>query len=167
MVRQLQGEIISSPSSLEKRGQQFDEKGVRPTTNTTTSIRDGDREHFLLPSRPIIWVVRGVGRLRDEHNLAGRVVLEEPRVDSLNALGIPPSELAQGRCARHMLKLVIFEDTEGHGWLSRRGLMGLAGKGSYGLCREGIRLINIKLWSGHACPPKKLSERSGCNDLTE
>lgn len=47
------------------------------TSYTSTAIGDGDREHPLLPFWPVVGIIGRVGRLRDEHDLPGRVMLKE------------------------------------------------------------------------------------------
>ncbi len=83
------------------------------TSDGATAIRDGEGEHLLLPSRPVIWIVWGVRGLRYEHELAAGIVFQKPVIDALDVHLVSP-KLTQGRCSRPCSSLLSSRYTEGH-----------------------------------------------------
>lgn len=87
------------------------EKNGMPTPYTSTAIRDGDREHPLLPFGPVVRVIGRVGRLRDEHDLSGRVVLEEIGIDARDIFDADMAQLIQGRRPGDVLQMAVFDNS--------------------------------------------------------
>lgn len=80
------------------------------TSNTSTSVGKSNREHLLLPSWPIVRIVRRVRWLRNENYLSGLIMLEHTRVHPCD-LDILSSHVVERRCARHMFEMAICENT--------------------------------------------------------
>lgn len=85
-----------------------------PTSYTSTAIRDGDCEHPLLPFWPVVGIIGRVGRLRDEHDLPGRVVLEEIGIDARDIFDSDMAQLIQGRRPGDVLQMAVFDYSQGH-----------------------------------------------------
>jgi hypothetical protein len=82
------------------------------TSCTTAAPAKGDGEELLLQARPVVGIIGRVGGLRNEDDLAGLVMLEEGRVDA--GVGGVVAEFVQGRGARNVLELGVFEDSQRH-----------------------------------------------------
>ena len=85
-----------------------------PTSYTSTAIRDGNREHPLFPFGPVVRIIGRVGRLRDEHDLPGRVVLEKIGIDARDIFDSDMAQLIQGRRPGDVLQMAVFDYTEWH-----------------------------------------------------
>jgi hypothetical protein len=83
-------------------------------SNTATSIGDDQREHLLLPSRPVVRVIGRIRGLRHEDDFPRRVVLEEATIYTCD-FEVYAMEFAQGRCPGDMFELVVIEDSQRHG----------------------------------------------------
>jgi hypothetical protein len=84
------------------------------TSYTSTAISYGHREHPLPPFRPVVRIIGRVRRLRDEDDLAGRVVLEKVRINAGRVFNPYLTKLVQGRRARDMFQVAIVEYSQRH-----------------------------------------------------
>lgn len=86
----------------------------RLTSNTTTTVSEGNGEELLLPPRPIVWIIGTVAGLRDEHDLARGVMLQEVGIDARN-FSVVTAKLIEGSRAWNVLEFAVFDDSERHG----------------------------------------------------
>lgn len=84
-----------------------------PTSNTAASPGVCDGEKFFLPPGPVVGVIRRVGWLRDEHDPACGIVLQDADIDAWD-IYILTANLVQGSGARNMLQLSVLENSQRH-----------------------------------------------------
>lgn len=111
----------------------------RRTAYTAASISYGYCIHDLPPLGPVVRVIGRVGRLGDEDDSAGGIVLEEARVDACCVLepDVEPAELVQGRGARDVFEEAVFQHSERHLWRPWMGdATGFDGGGGEGEQKE-------------------------------